>query len=369
MEKVIIISENYSLVPIINYFLPTGLTVVLTGKKYYYKENLDTLNENLTDLVLTPRTLCIKDGMVKRIRETVPFYFNMLDGLSELCRRVDVVGIVTHSWGGKEAALLNIGKHLGIPTIVLQNGIWPKDVKQSFYGNYVDCTRILCSSDFMRDRYIELGVDENKLVVTGHPYFDGYDEIINRQRNRTKSKRVLVGFELSFMRTETLNQDVPWFHSPPISYKNYFLMYEVASRMPDYEFIIKLKPHGHLRAEHFADAPANVKVVNDMLVDWLDKVDVVVAANSTLVGESIFVGIPTIVPKQDMPFWDYMEAAKEIDWTVENICNAIENSIGTTVDNEKFNSYYFSHNLDYNSLDRVVKSIEEVINDKCDNSG
>ena len=206
-----------------------------------------------------------------------------------------------------------------------------------------------------------MGADKSKLVLTGHPYFDKYRDF---ERVDTGKPMVLVGFVMALLDCSTVESRIPWFHSPPVSFKNYFRMYEVAERLPDVDFVVKLKPHDLIEPIHFFDSPDNVRANKDSWFDWMPQADVVIGDSSTVTLESIFAGIPTIIPKLDEPFVDYFGTAKEIEWEVDTIVSAIEESIekkGIEGEYNKFLDYYFGYNMDYNATERVIETIERSI--------
>lgn len=317
MKEVLLIIPNYSLEKVIRHYIRVG--------KY--------------------------DVTLPEMCEFMTFVRKAYDGFD------NIKAVILNSDGGKFGALVKIANHFGVPSIVIQNGIWPEleDYNKTHYRKVGSSSHVFCMSNFMRDCYLKMGVDKSKLRVTGNCHFDNYKNI--KKKKPDGKVVVLVGFSLPIM-----PGNVPWFHSPPIIFNNYFKVFDVAKKLSEYEFVIKLKPHGALQPEHFTNIPSNITVVNTPWIEWMDKVDVAIGCSTTAMSESIFVGVPTIVPKLELPFCDYMGAASEIEWDVDIITNTIRNSVGVEVDNSKFNEYYFSHNLNYNALNNVINNIDEVLN-------
>ena len=101
--------------------------------------------------------------------------------------------------------------------------------------------------------------------------------------------------------------------------------------------------------------------------DYVKNADVaIVSPLSTIVGECLLCGVPTITARIEPSIYDLScaDIVQIDDWSVNNICRAIMYSIGRTPDNEEFVNYHFSHNLDGKSIERVVDATKEIINDK-----
>lgn len=284
--------------------------------------------------------------------------FSLQDNISKIHEKDKIAALVHHSSGGFPSnAMFRICNSLEIPTFVLQNAMWPEKFEKSYLCASHDVPQtIMCMSEYMKDIYIRMGAEENRVTVTGNPYFDRYKDFIRKEPERPV---VLVGFVLGLLECNVINTRIPWFHSPPIDFRNYFRIYEIAEKLPEFDFIIKLKPHDLIEPIHFFDSPRNVRAYKNSWWDWIDKASVVVGATSSVVMESAFAGVPTIIPKLRTPFVnDYMGAVEEIEWDVDNVVKTIKDSVGKEVDNKRFNEYYFSGNLDYNSTERVISTIE-----------
>lgn len=371
MKKAIIISHNEMFDGVREHF-ESSYEVL---PPFHFHSYSDVYEEELLRRAakIDPASLSGKIGPVgyQFVQKTIDglfLCFSIQDALVKLDSMMGVSSIVLHAAGGVPAsAHLKVGNSLGIPTFVLQNGIWPNAVDKSHYStSHQEQSVILCMSEYMRDIYIKLGADESKLVITGHPYFDRYESF---ERKETERPLVLVGNALTLFNCNTVGSRIPWFYFPPADFKNYFRIFEIAEKLPEFDFVIKLKPHGLLTPQHFFDSPKNVRAHKNSWFEWMNKASVVLGDTSTISLESIFAGVPTIVPKWDTPFVDFMGAAIEVDWTVDNVVSAIKNSIGKEVDNGSFSSYYFSHNLDFNSTVRVTEEIEGRINEyRSDNT-
>lgn len=363
MKKTIIISHNEMFDGVRHHF-ESSYEVL---PPFHFHSYSDTYEDELLKCAakIDPASLSGNVGkvgyeFVKKTVDGLYLCFSVQDALKNLHKIKEVSAIVLHAAGGVPAsAHFKVGNSLGIPTFVLQNGIWPNNVEKSHYSTaYQEPSTILCMSEHMKDVYLSMGADKEKLVLTGHPYFDRYKDF---ERKETKRPIVLVGFVLALLECSTVNARVPWWHSPPIDFKNYFRIFDVAEKLPEFDFVIKLKQHDILSPAHFFNSPKNVRAYKSTWFEWMDKAAVVIGDSSTVTLESIFAGVPTIIPKLDNPFVDYMGAVFEIEWTTDNIVSAIKDSVGKEVDNGDFSSRYFSHNLDFNSTMRVIKEVERRI--------
>lgn len=327
----------------------------------YYEDALKRLSKVDVNSIPASVGKVAKDTF-KTMGSTLVACFSLQDTLTELNEKEGIKGIVTHASGGVLAtALINVCNSFGVDSFVLQNGIWPDRIEKSHYCTAPNAPKhIMCGSEHMKNLYLKLGTDEEKLTITGHPYFDRYKDFVRKETDRPM---VLVGFVLTFMDCRTLGPRVPWLHSTPMTVKDYFLIYEVAKRLPEFDFVIKLKQHDLLDPMYFFDSPKNVRAYKNTWFEWMDKAAVVLGDTSTVIFESAFAGVPTISPKYKDPFVDFMGAVNEIEWTVDNVVSAIKEAVGSSVDNKKFNEYYFTGNLDYNSTNRVIDFIEEKINE------
>jgi hypothetical protein len=83
---------------------------------------------------------------------------------------------------------------------------------------------------------------------------------------------------------------------------------------------------------------------------------------STVLPESVLCDLPVVTAKIPVKAYDSMGAnITEVDWEVCAVCNAIKEAVNTESNNQAFKEYYFSHNLDGNGTDRVVKELRRVV--------
>ena len=133
------------------------------------------------------------DNILKILSISAAGCFSIQNTLEKIHKEDEIVAILNHAAAGVPASsLFKIGNSLGIPTFVLQNGISPKNVYKSHYTTaHRDTSTILCISEYMKYLYKKLGAEENKLILTGHPYFDRYKYFVRKKTDRPMVLRLL----------------------------------------------------------------------------------------------------------------------------------------------------------------------------------
>ena len=369
MTKHLLVSGQYSQIGVLNRLVADGY------KNISYKLIISNLPKGIKEKVLEDSTRrseylgkCIKNtslspittGLCSKFKDVA--YFAICFMLCMDNFKFDGV-FLNCPTGIGEYPIIEKGNQLGIPTILLENGIWPEKwpKKNSLYaiGNP---SNILCTSIHMKNKYLEVGKPESKLTLTGMPCFDVYYGMKRKEPNEEVTVLWAVGI-IEMINSRTYNTQVPDFCCIPVKYKEFFNLCSVATSMPDVKFILSYKGWAGLDKDRFTGLPPNVKVVvGKPWEELIDKVDVVVGGYSTTVAESIYVGVPTITPKCDIPLYDYKGSVIEApDWETDTVCRLIRDAVGSEVHNEDFINHYFSHNLDGKATDRVVEKIKELI--------
>ena len=278
------------------------------------------------------------------------------------CIKTNITGVLLNSWGGaEEIAMYAWANNNNVPTILMGNGIWPKYYnKEKNYLGLCPAKYIFCVSEYTRDLFKGFGYDNNKLIITGLPYFDIYNTIIRKKKD--DKKVVLCGFDIEAYYSYKLDKWIP--DKFPLFLDKYYYLYEIAESMPDFEFWWLSKPWGTLDNNLLKDIPLNVKVY-DKKTFWhtlIDKADVALCfPRSTIVMESLLVGIPTVIAKLDPAPWDFLDAnVTEVDWEVDKVCDAIREAYGREDKGIEFRNRYFSHNQDGKAAERVANEVRRI---------
>lgn len=263
--------------------------------------------------------------------------------------------VLNEHYGPIEKAIITKLNSQNKPTVLIPIGIPDSITDRLVYtgAGVADISDVLCTSEFHAKLY-----DKSKVHLTGHPYFDNYPV----QRIKNKRPTVIVSFEIDYLKSKDLNTLVLCVQQVDAG-KDYFKMFGVASKLKDFDFIIKLKFGSYLTPNHFNISVNNIKVVSGNYHDWVGGADVSVSSATSFASlEAIYHGIPVVVPKFDTQVWDYKGATvSEIEWELDIIKDTIMSVLNKEQKNKEFNDYYFPFNQDGKATERCVEAIRKII--------
>jgi len=373
VKKSLIASGQYSLIDaakgLVDYY-----NVIIS--KEIVKQISDDIRKIMTDEIEKRRSrfleMCNEKSFSNTTKKTMLQIFGdavcssvvAISNMNKVNNYNGVAGVLLNSFAGTlESVLIQWCNKNSIPSIVLMNGLWPDfypNEKSSMSLNF--CSHILYASEHMKRMHERIGYRNQELIPTGLPFFDNYKNFKRKEPNDKIT--VLCGFPVDGYRSITFGT-MCFYPQINIPLNKFYHLFEVAKAMPNYEFILSFKPWGSYFNDFFsrvkADVPSNVIMKSGNWIDEIGNADVVLSGIfSTVIHESTFLGVPTIVPKINPKPFNYFGVVDEIEWEVENICKAIDANIGKVLDNEEFNNYYFTYNLDGNATNRVVEAVRSI---------
>lgn len=261
-----------------------------------YSESVSYLGINYLELVETFGQK-VASRMYRMNGRQIFYPFHSMKKILE-CINPDLL-VATNSPRSEKAAI-NAAASLSIPSICLVDLFGFQEGKWISKPNFA--TKVCVLSDFVRDRFIDLGRSPDDLVVTGNPVFDKLSNFKD-SLGFTNSK---INLQSSFKKSLTIlwaSQSEPASHPfHPQKVGDSFLprkvdeeLFKIARNHPDFLIYIRLHPSENV--EYVANQlPENVRVSskNSDLHELISKVDLVITMTSTVAVEAALIGKPIV---------------------------------------------------------------------------
>ncbi len=275
---------------------------------------------------------------------------------------IDTVdGVVLNGWVGEFIyPLIELANKNNILSVVIPNGIWiGGELKKESLMATCNAKYIFCGGEYTYNNFINLGYNTNMLVRTGVPWMDSIYKI-KRYKPKVNNKLIVCGFNYDIVNTYKRGVVI----DSILPHSNYFGIVEVAKKMKDYKFVFTSKQWGGNNICKYKDICDNVYIDTqcESWEYWLEKADLVlVSPHSTALLDSLYTRVPTVTAKLDRDYWDFLDANISIcEWSTNSIIKAIESSIETYKDSNKFDDYYYTY-CDGKATDRCLDAIHERI--------
>jgi len=277
-------------------------------------------------------------------------------------------------------AVALMAKQMRIRSLVIQHGL-VGDVDNSAD---IISDKMAVWGKAHKERWIELGVEKEKLVITGCPRYDRYYRVFNVKKEREIINNVLNlnGYKGIFVLPVESGEgfyDFKYFLGPSYSYKDTdkFLsaIFKAMYEFPEKVLIVKNKPqdkYGPL-AKNLAKKMGlkNVLVTEDIdLFHLLPACELLISSQSTVILEALIVGKPvvTVNLRDTKDIFPFAEKGLAIGvYKAEDIPLAIRMALEDCYAREKlFNArkkllYDYSFGQDGESSKRVARLMESMI--------
>ena len=153
------------------------------------------------------------------------------------------------------------------------------------------CTKIAVSGSSTKRKFIREGINADKIEITGQPRYD------NWQKHRAKSSPINTGKPIIVF----ASQPFALYQECSKEEEDSFLvnLAKTMAQIEGLDFWIKLHPRDSKDYIHNLFSSAGIKditLVNDKdIYEVLNQADLLLAVNSTVISEAIFLGIPVII--------------------------------------------------------------------------
>jgi len=182
--------------------------------------------------------------------------------------------------------LVVVGKHLGIPSIMVQHGIWAGDLR---IGKKIYVDRVALWGGRIKNRLIERRVNASQLIVTGNP---GYDKIISMRNNQAIYENNFIVFATQMIEDySSLNVDT--------NEEIIDALYSTIRKIPGTRLVIKVHPGEKIRSYQKLTKNKkyqNVGIIRKMdIFELLEKCSILITYNSTVALEAIILNKPVVI--------------------------------------------------------------------------
>jgi CDP-glycerol glycerophosphotransferase (TagB/SpsB family) len=205
--------------------------------------------------------------------------------------------VVTRAYEvAKERAIIHAAKALRIPTVYLQHGA--TDYYKEFRNLFTDYAALW--GEYDKDKLLNFGNPEKKLVVTGSQKYDNLYSRGRREKVRPLIKRLGIGKLQKVITIATQARDNYMLYVPRNDYMIILqkFLWELKD-YPDICIVLKLHPFAH-SVERYKELASRLKarnfrmVQNVNMLDLLELTDILVTVTSTVAFEAILLKKPVI---------------------------------------------------------------------------
>ncbi len=201
--------------------------------------------------------------------------------------------VATSAPRAEKAAIIMAGK-LNIPSVCIVDLFAKQEIAWVGEPGYADKVCVL--SEFVKNTLMRAGRNDEDIIVTGNPAFDGlikYKDQTDRLRKKrgiAKETKVILWVSQSEPRLDPLTGEAG---DPTLPRKIDKALLKAVANHPDWQLVIRPHPSENL---NYNRLPDNVRISgsNDNLHELLSTVDVVVTMSSTVGLEAAILKKPVI---------------------------------------------------------------------------